>query len=198
LNRGIFQPSEGCSVFDLAKPKKALDKLVKIEFLTLHQEKARMIDEIDRRILMILQDNARTSNADIARAVSMAPSAVLERVRKLERKGVIIGYEARIDPSKVELDLTAFTFVKTDEPVGAIDTGQQLAAVPGVQEVHYVAGTAAYLIKVRAPDTRSLADLLKVIGRLSTVRDTNTTVVLQTVKETGALPLGSLPQPGED
>ena len=87
-----------------------------------------MIDEIDRRILMILQDNARTSNADIARAVSMAPSAVLERVRKLERKGVITGYEARIDPSKVDLDLTAFTFVKTDEPVGAIDTGQQLAA----------------------------------------------------------------------
>ena len=82
-----------------------------------------MIDEIDRRILMILQANARTSNADIARAVSMAPSAVLERVRKLERKGVITGYEARIDPSAVELDLTAFTFVKTEEPVGAIDTG---------------------------------------------------------------------------
>ena len=55
--------------------------------------------------------------------------------------------------------------------------------MPGVQEVHYVAGTAAYLIKVRAPDTRSLADLLKVIGRLSTVRDTNTTVVLQTFYE---------------
>lgn len=152
-----------------------------------------MIDEIDRKILIILQGNARTSNADIARAVSMAPSAVLERVRKLERRGVITGYEARIDPSAVELDLTAFTFVKTDEPVGAIDTGEQLAAVPGVQEVHYVAGTAAYLIKVRAPDTRALADLLKVIGRLSTVRDTNTTVVLQTVKETGALPLVATP-----
>lgn len=156
-----------------------------------------MIDEIDRRILMILQDNARTSNADIARAVSMAPSAVLERVRKLERKGVITSYETRIAPSAVELDLTAFIFVKTEEPVGAIDTGQQLAAVPEVQEVHYVAGSAAYLIKVRVSDTRSLAELLKVIGRLSTVRDTNTTVVLQTVKETGALPLVVPPEPGE-
>lgn len=150
-----------------------------------------MIDEIDRRILMILQKNARTSNADIARSVHMAPSAVLERVRKLERRGIIAGYEARIDPAAVDLDLTAFTFVKTDEPVGAIDTGEQLAAVPGVQEVHYVAGTAAYLLKVRAPDTRALAQLLKVIGRLPTVRDTNSTVVLQTVKETGALPLGT-------
>ena len=157
-----------------------------------------MIDEIDRRILTILQENARTSNADIARAVSMAPSAVLERVRKLERKGVITGYEARIDPSCVDLDLTAFTFVRTEEPVGAIDTGEQLAAVPGVQEVHYVAGTAAYLIKVRAPDTRALADLLKVIGRLPTVRDTNTTVVLQTVKETGALPLAAPAPTGEE
>lgn len=157
-----------------------------------------MIDEIDQQILTILQQNARTSNADVARAVGMAPSAVLERVRKLERKGVITGYEARIDPSAVELDLTAFTFVKTEEPVGAIDTGEQLASVPGVQEVHYVAGSAAYLIKVRVPDTRSLAELLKVIGRLSTVRDTNTTVVLQTVKETGALPLGVSPEPGEE
>ena len=73
-----------------------------------------------------------------------------------------------------------------------------MAAVPGVQEVHYVAGSAAYLIKVRVPDTRSLAELLKVIGRLSTVRDTNTTVVLQTVKETGALPLSISPEPGEE
>lgn len=150
-----------------------------------------MIDDIDRRILTILQANARTSNADIARAVRMAPSAVLERVRKLERRGIITGYEARIDPAAVDMDLTAFTFVKTEEPVGAIDTGQQLAAVPGVQEVHYVAGTAAYLIKVRAPDTRALADLLKVIGRLPTVRDTNSTVVLHTVKETGGVPLGT-------
>jgi Lrp/AsnC family leucine-responsive transcriptional regulator len=148
-----------------------------------------MIDDIDRKILTILQENARTSNADIARAVAMAPSAVLERVRKLERKGVITGYEARIDPAAVDLGLTAFTFVKTEEPVGAFDTGEELATVPGVQEVHYVAGTAAYLIKVRAPDTRALAELLKVIGRLPAVRDTNSTVVLHTVKETGALPL---------
>lgn len=148
-----------------------------------------MIDEIDAKILTILQENARISNADIARAVGMAPSAVLERVRKLERKGVVTGYEARIDPESVGLGLTAFTFVKTEEPVGATDTGQALAAIPGVLEVHYAAGSAAYLIKVRVASPKALADLLKQIGRLPTVRDTNSTVVLQTVKESGALPI---------
>ncbi|MFZ5426404.1 MAG: Lrp/AsnC family transcriptional regulator [Thermodesulfobacteriota bacterium] len=149
-----------------------------------------MIDDIDKQILTILQQNARTSNADIARAVNMAPSAVLERVRKLEKRGVITGYEARIDPEALGLGLTAFTFVKTEEPVGATDTGAALAAIPGVMEVHYAAGSAAYLIKVRVSGTRALADLLKRIGALPTVRDTNSTVVLQTVKETGTLPVG--------
>lgn len=148
-----------------------------------------MIDDIDKQILTILQNNARTSNADIARAVDMAPSAVLERVRKLEKRGVITGYEARIDPEALGLGLTAFTFVKTEEPVGATDTGAALAAIPGVMEVHYAAGSAAYLIKVRVSGTRALADLLKRIGALPTVRDTNSTVVLQTVKESGIIPV---------
>lgn len=155
-----------------------------------------MIDEIDQKILTILQENARTSNADIARAVGMAPSAVLERIRKLERRGVITGYEARVDPEALGLTLTAFTFVKTEEPVGATDTGEALAAIPGVMEVHYAAGSAAYLIKVRVAGPKALADLLKQIGRLPTVRDTNSTVVLQTVKETGVMPAGN-PEPQE-
>lgn len=148
-----------------------------------------MIDDIDRKILNILQDNARTANADIARAVGMAPSAVLERVRKLERKGVIAGYEARIDPAAIGLGLTAFSFVSAEEIVGSVDTGQKLAAIPGVLEVHYVAGRAAYLIKVRVADPMSLAELLKEIGRIPTVRDTNSTVVLATVKETSKQPV---------
>jgi len=150
-----------------------------------------MIDEIDSKILTILQQNARTSNADIARDVGMAPSAVLERVRKLERRGIITGYEARISPEAIGLGLTAFTFVKTEEPVGSMDTGEALSAIPGVMEVHYAAGSAAYLIKVRVSGPKALADLLKEIGRLPTVRDTNSTVVLQTVKETGTMPISS-------
>lgn len=148
-----------------------------------------MFDEIDLKILNILQENARTSNADLARAVDLAPSAVLERVRKLERRGVITGYAARLSPQALGLALTAFTFVRVEEAVGATDTGRLLAGLPGVLEVHYTAGAAAYLVKVRVADTAALAGLLREMGRIESVRDTNTTIVLETVKETAALPL---------
>ncbi|MGE4553414.1 MAG: Lrp/AsnC family transcriptional regulator, partial [Desulfovibrionaceae bacterium] len=119
-----------------------------------------MIDRINRKILTILQANARTSNAEIARRVDMAPSAVLERIRKLERAGVIQGYEARINPKALDLGLTAFTLVRAEERVGATDTGEALATVPNVLEVHYCAGQDSYLVKVRAANAEGLAETL--------------------------------------
>ena len=71
-----------------------------------------MIDEMDRRILSLLQQDARLPNAEIARRVGMAPSATLERLRKLEERGVIQGYEVRVDPRKLGLKVTAFIMVK--------------------------------------------------------------------------------------
>lgn len=162
-----------------------------------------MIDDIDRKILKILQKNARTSNAEIARAIGMAPSAILERIRKLERKKVIQGYETRINPKALGLGLTAFTFVSVDEAVGAITSGELLARIPEVQEVHYTAGQDSYLVKVRVDDAESLGKLLKRFGRIKQVRDTRTTIVLTTVKETASLPIeevGETPEviPTED
>jgi len=148
-----------------------------------------MIDAIDRKILSILQDNARTPNTRIAEAVGMAPSAVLERVRKLERKGLIQGYHAKINHTALNLGLTAFIFVRVDEAVGANDTGGKLAVIPGVLEVHYCAGQAHYLVKVRVADTEQLARMIAAIGRVETVRDTNSTIVLRTMRETTNLPL---------
>ncbi|WP_029893624.1 Lrp/AsnC family transcriptional regulator [Desulfohalovibrio reitneri] len=144
------------------------------------------MDAVDTHILNILRDNARISNAELARTVGMAPSAVLERVRKLERKGVIERYEARINPKEVGLSLTAFTFVHVEEGVGTLDTGQKLAALPEVLEAHYTAGSASYLLKLRVSDTEGLAQLLQRIGRIEGVRDTNSTIVLRTLKETSA------------
>src|SRR5881409_379413 len=108
-----------------------------------------MIDEMDRRILSLLQQDARLPNAEIARRVGMAPSATLERLRKLEERGVIQGYEVRLDPRKIGLGLTAFINVKAQDKQGELDTGERLKQHPNVLEVHHIAGEDCYLVKVR-------------------------------------------------
>lgn len=150
-----------------------------------------MLDSVDTRILDILQQNARITNADIARQLAMAPSAILERIRKLEARGVIAAYETRVAPRAVGLGLLAFVFVRADEPAGTVSAGVRLGEVPEVQEVHHVAGEDCYLVKVRARDPEDLGRVLREgIGAIPHVRSTRTTVVLGTVKESSALPLG--------
>jgi Lrp/AsnC family leucine-responsive transcriptional regulator len=147
-----------------------------------------MIDAIDKEILTIIQRDARISNAEIARQIDLAPSAVLERLRKLEERNVIQGYSTRIDPRQVGMGLTVFVAVRTSECGGGVD--QALAAIPEVLEVHDVAGEDCYLIKVRTSDTEALSRLLRdQIKLIPKVISTRTTVVLQTFKETNALPL---------
>lgn len=149
-----------------------------------------MIDSMDRQILSIIRDNARVSNVEIARKVGMAPSAILERLRKLESKGVIAGYEARLNPKALGLGLLAFVFVRADDRVGSGRTGEVLAEIPEVLEVHHVAGEDCFLVKVRSADTESLGRLLREeFGAITTIRSTRTTIVMNTIKETAQLPL---------
>lgn len=146
-----------------------------------------MIDSIDTQILNIIQKDARIPNVEIARQVGFAPSAVLERMRKLEERGVIRGYVTEIDGAQVGFGLTAFVFVRTS-CCGTID--KSLAAIPEVSEVYDVAGEDCYLLKVRTKDTEELGKLLR--EKLKTIPEiisTRTTVVLQTIKETIALPI---------
>jgi len=148
------------------------------------------MDATDRQIIAILQQNARTPNAEIARRIGMAPSAVFERIRKLEERGVIAGYQARLDARAVGLPLVAFVFVRTVEPPGGCDAAARLAALPSVQEVHHIAGEDCYLVKVRAADTEALGRLLREeFGAVPTIQTTRTTIVLGTIKETSELPL---------
>lgn len=148
------------------------------------------IDEIDLEILNMVQPNARVANAEMARRLGMAPSGVLERVRKLERKGTIQGYEARLCPQALGVSLLAFVFVRTDERIGDSPTAEALAQLPEVQEVHHVAGEDCYLVKVRTQDTDSLGRLLREkFGSIQGVLSTRTTIVLNTMKETGQLQL---------
>ena len=164
-----------------------LDKAETDDYSVIHVNRY-MIDGIDRQILEIVQKDGRISNAEIARQVSLAPSAVLERIRKLEERGVIRGYSASLEPKLVGFGLIAFVFVRTNECGDGTD--QLLAEIPEVLEVHDVAGEDSYLLKVRAADPEDLAVLLREkLKAIPNVISTRTTVVLQTVKETTALPL---------
>jgi Lrp/AsnC family transcriptional regulator, leucine-responsive regulatory protein len=151
---------------------------------------ADLLDDIDRRILGALQENARTSQAEIARSVGLAPSAVLERLRKLEAAGVIRGYAALLDPGAIDQRLLAFVAMRTTDRPGEVRVGRAVAELPEVLEVHHVAGDDCLLLKVRARDTADLASLLRDrLGGLKGIRSTRTTIVLESIKESPRLPL---------
>lgn len=147
-----------------------------------------MIDEIDKQILNILQNDGRITNADLARQINMAPSAVLERMRRLETKKIIQKYSATIDSNKVGLNLTAFVMIKSNGPVVDTKTAKEIGKIPEVQEVHIVAGEDCFLVKVKVADTNSLNHLLRnKFGKIENIKSTSTTIVLETVKESTKL-----------
>jgi Lrp/AsnC family leucine-responsive transcriptional regulator len=154
-----------------------------------------MIDEKDARILEVLQKEGRTSNVELARVAELTPSATLERVRKLEERGLIRGYMALLDPHALDLGLLAFIFVRVDDRadiMGESDrTAEAMSALPSVQELHHLAGEDCFLVKVRARDTDDLYRILKEeFGQFKNIRSTRTTIVLKTVKETPRLQVG--------
>jgi Lrp/AsnC family leucine-responsive transcriptional regulator len=150
----------------------------------------RTLDETDLQILDLLQANARETQAEIARIVGLAPSAVLERMRKLEARGALRGYVAQVDPKAIGVGLLAFVSVRTEEFGPEQRIAHALAELPEVLELHDVAGEDCYLIKVRARDAEHLGQLLRSrVARIPGVRSTRTTIVLETVKETSRLPI---------
>ena len=143
-----------------------------------------MLDAIDLRILQLLQEDARIANAAIARDVELAPSAVFQRIKKLETQGIIRGYHAALDPDALDQGLLAFITVQTGEGARARETAELLAGVPEVLEVHRVVGEDCFFLKARVRDTRALGALLdEKIQTLPPVASTRTTIVLSTAKE---------------
>lgn len=147
-----------------------------------------MIDEISLRILKILQEKARIPNVEVARQVGMAPSAVLERIRKLEKQGYIDGYEVRLNPRRFQRGLVGFVFVAIEGNANEKSLAARLAAMDEIQEIHFISGEDGFLIKVRVAGTEAL-DLLvrKQIRSLAGVRSTRTAIVLRTIKETARI-----------
>ena len=152
-----------------------------------------MIDGVSLKILKILQKKARIPNVEVARQVGMAPSAVLERIRKLEKQGFIDGYEVRLNPKRFAKSLVTFVTVKLKNLNAEIKVGQTLSKLPEVQEVHYVAGEDALLVKVRAADTEALGGLIRdKIAVIQGVQSTRTAIVMSTYKETARIPIDKI------
>ncbi|OIV36423.1 ArsR family transcriptional regulator [Mangrovactinospora gilvigrisea] len=134
------------------------------------------LDAVDRRLLALLQENGRAGYAELARAVSMSPSAVTERVRRLEETGVITGYGARVDPERLGRPVLAI--VRLAYPTSHYKPFHDLmAVVPEVVEAHHVTGEDCFVLKVRA---RSMADLESLVGRIGTLGRVRTSVVYST------------------
>jgi Lrp/AsnC family leucine-responsive transcriptional regulator len=144
-----------------------------------------LLDDTDIQILKLMQENARISNADLARELNMAPSGVLERVKKLEQKKVITGYYTQINPAVLEQKLLAFIFIRSAEGFTCdAKTAQLLSKIPEVQEVHHITGEDCFLIKVRTTDSAALMNLMRnSLKKIPNIASTKTTIVLETVKE---------------
>lgn len=152
------------------------------------------LDDVDLTILKILSDNARTSNAEIARQVGLAPTAIFQRIKKLETAGIIRGYQAELDPHALGYGLTAFITAQTNEKARDFDTAELLAEIPEIREVHRVVGDDCFFMKARVRDTDELARLLDhKIRQIPSIAATRTTIVLMTRKEMNGPPLELIP-----
>lgn len=150
-----------------------------------------MLDQIDLKILYILQNDGRRRIADIADDVALSAPAVLERVRKLEANGVIRGYQALVDGKKVGKDITAFIGVSVGSQKEMDKFAAQMTRYQDVLECHHVTGDESFILKVKSANTASLEKLLADIRSVDGVTRTVTKVVLSTSKESQALELGN-------
>src|SRR5450830_1388194 len=143
-----------------------------------------MLDKISKRILAELQNDGRISNVELATRVNLSPAACLERVRKLQESGYILGYTAQLNPHLLEVVLDR----TTPDVFDAFRRGVQ--AIPEVLECHMVAGGFDYLVKARVKDMNAYRDFLgKSLLQLNGVRETHTYAVMEEVKNTSCLPI---------
>src|SRR6267143_2744611 len=151
--------------------------------LTKH-DNGTILDNIDRKILALLQDDAKVSQAELAKAVGLTAPSVNERVRKLERSGVIRGYVALLDERKLGQDIAAFVEIFIEHPKFEAGFIEAVGDLDEVLECHHITGEFSLLLKVRVRDMAAFRRLL--IEKLNTVRgvrQTRTLIVLATSKE---------------
>ena len=148
------------------------------------------LDKTNLKILRILQKKARIPNIEVSRLINLAPSAVLERIRKMENQGVISGYEVRLDPERFGYSLVSFIQIHLTPESDPRQAADLLSARSEIQEVHFIAGEDCFLIKTRTSGTKQLDTLLQdLASSIVGIRQTRTFVVLSTHKESAQIPL---------
>jgi Lrp/AsnC family leucine-responsive transcriptional regulator len=140
------------------------------------------VEVLDLLICRLLASDGRMSFTDLGKATGLSTSAVHQRVKRLEQRGVIRGYGASIDVAEVGLALTAFISIRPIDPSQPDDSPERLAGIPEIEACHSVAGDESYILKVRVPEPIDLEDLLARIRAAANV-STRTTIVLSTPYE---------------
>ena len=149
---------------------------------TAPDDRVTAVESIDRQILRLLADDGRMSYTDLGRATGLSTSAVHQRVRRLEQRGAIAGYVARIDPATAGLPLSAFISIQAIDPAAPDDAPQRLQHLTAIEACHSVAGEESYILKVRVHTPSDLETLLARIRAAANVA-TRTTIVLSTPYE---------------
>ena len=144
------------------------------------------MDDIDRHLLALLQEDATRPYTALGEAVGLSAPAAHERVRKLRERGVIRRTGVDIDPAAVGRGVLAFVMVESSAWMG--ESGDRFAAIPEIQEAHVIAGSASVLVKVRTGTTEQLQDVLRRLYAIEGVSGTQATVVLETFFERPLLP----------
>ncbi|MGP9820927.1 Lrp/AsnC ligand binding domain-containing protein [Salinarimonas sp. NSM] len=154
--------------------------------------KATDLDRVDHRILAVLQEDGRISAVELAERIGLSPTATGERLRRLQKDGVILGFSARLDPHRVGLGLLVFVEVSLDKTTPDVFErfADAVRRAPEVLECHMVAGGFDYLVKTRISDMAAYRRFLgDVLLALPGVRETRTYAVMEEVKTDGALPV---------
>ncbi len=153
----------------------------------------RELDRIDRKILDIVQREGRISITELAERISLSATPCAERLRRLERDGVITGYHARVNPAALGLNLLVFLEIKLSAKSGDVfeKVKEELQHVPQVMECHLVSGDFDYLVKARIPEMSAYRALLgQILKKLPASAESRSYVVMEEVKESLLLPIG--------
>lgn len=152
------------------------------------------LDDIDRQLLDALRNDARASYARLARIVGLSAPSVQDRIRRLERHGVIDSYRVFLGAEVCGLGVSALVSVYQTDSAERDDIAERLAAVPEIEDCWTVAGDEAFVLKVRVTDVAALEGAIAAVQRTSGVARTSTTVVLSTRWENRPVPLPTVDQ----